>query len=54
MLKEGSFTHKPFHTALGWQLVYVKEKKVTPLNKVKDSIKSILTEKKYRKWFKTL
>jgi len=53
-LKDGTFTHKPFHTALGWHVVYVKERKITPLEKVKASIEVTLRGEKYREWFEKL
>ncbi len=44
-LKDNSYTKEPFKTVLGWHLVYVKNKKLIPLEKVKDSIKAILLSK---------
>jgi len=53
-LRNNTYTLKPFKTVLGWHIVYVKERKYTPLEKVKKSIEDILRAKKYKEWFSTL
>jgi parvulin-like peptidyl-prolyl isomerase len=53
-LKENSFCQKPFETTLGWHALFVKEKRVTPLQKAKNRIEAILRRQKYKKWFETL
>ena len=53
-LKENTFTSKPFKTILGWHIVYVKEKKVTPFEKVKKTLEEILRAKLYKEWFTSL
>ncbi len=53
-LKVNSYTKKPFKTVLGWHLVYVKERKIYSLEKMKKNIEGILISQKYREWFKSL
>ncbi len=53
-LKEGTFNHKPFWTTLGWHIVYIKERGITPFVKAKKNIEDILRSQKYKKWFNTL
>jgi parvulin-like peptidyl-prolyl isomerase len=53
-LRENAYTRKPFKTTLGYHLVYVKEIKVLPLEKVSKGIEESLRAKKYKKWFNEL
>ena len=53
-LKNNTYTIKPFKTVLGWHIVYIKERKYTPLEKVKKSIEDNLRAKIYKEWFSTL
>ncbi len=53
-LKANTYTKKPFKTILGWHLVYVKERKMIPFEKVKKGIEGILKTKRYREWFESL
>lgn len=50
-LEDNSYTTTPFKTVLGWHIVYVKMRKVTPFQKVKKRIEENLKAKKYKKWF---
>ena len=53
-LKDNTYTSHPFKTILGWHIVYVKERRITPLKEVKKSIEDNLKVNIYKKWFSAL
>lgn len=51
-LKPNTITQKAFATTLGWHIVYLKDKKITPLQNVEKNIEYKLRQDKYREWFR--